>query len=97
MRLIYEILRQITSIIEITNLNVEGCKSYLPVFSIICQYFPVNATGMANLLICRHFANLEKILKGFYQIWAWRPSWSCDLNILNKIWLSYHQESSHEI
>ena len=40
-----------TSIIEITNLNVEGCKSYLPVFSIICQYFPVNATGMANLLI----------------------------------------------
>ena len=51
-------LRQITSIIEITNLNVEGCKSYLPVFSIICHYFPVNATGMANILICRHFANL---------------------------------------
>ena len=51
-------LRQITSIIEITNLNVEVCKSYLPVFFIICHYFPVNATGMANMLICRHFANL---------------------------------------
>ena len=43
-------LRQITSIIEITNLNVEGCKSYLPVFPIICHYFPVNATGMGNKL-----------------------------------------------
>ena len=30
-----------TSIIEITNLNVKGCKSYLPVFSIICQYLLV--------------------------------------------------------
>ena len=20
----------------------------------------------------------EKILKGFYHIWAWQPSWSCD-------------------
>ena len=36
---------------------MEGCKSYLPVFSIICHYFPVNATGMANMLI---FANLVK-------------------------------------
>ena len=45
--------------IEITNLKVEGCKSYLPVFPIICQYFPVNATGMANMLICRHFAILS--------------------------------------
>ena len=45
---------------EITNLNVEGCKSYLPVFSIISRYLPVNATGMANMLICRHFANLDK-------------------------------------
>ena len=28
--------------------------------NLICQYFPVNATGMANMLICRHFANLEE-------------------------------------
>ena len=27
---------------------------------------------------------LEKnILKGFNHIWAWRPSWSCDLNVLH--------------
>ena len=24
----------------------------------------------------------EKILKGFYHIWAWGPSWSCDINHL---------------
>ena len=52
------LFQYITSIIEINNLNVEGCKSYLPFFSIICHYFPVNATGMANMRICRHFANL---------------------------------------
>ena len=39
----------------------------------------------------------EDFLKGFYHIWAWRSSWSCDLNILNKFWLTYHKESSHEI
>ena len=31
---------------------------YFPLFAIISRYFPVNATGMANMLICRHFANL---------------------------------------
>ena len=28
----------------------------------------------------------EKIFKGFYHIWAWRPSWSCDLDHLYKLW-----------
>ena len=36
-------------------------------------------------------------LKGFYHIWAWRPSLSYDQNILYKFWLTYHKESSHEI
>ena len=36
-------------------------------------------------------------IKGFYHIWAWRSSWSCDQNILYKFWLTYHKESSHEI
>ena len=43
----------------------------------------------------RHLV-LEKILKHFYHIWAWRPSWSCDQNILHQFWLTYHKESSHE-
>ena len=27
----------------------------------------------------------KKIFKGFYHIWAWRPSWSCDLDHLYKL------------
>ena len=27
----------------------------------------------------------EKILKGFYHIWAWWPSWSCDPDAANKL------------
>ena len=30
----------------------------MPVFPDICKHFLVNATGMANMLICQHFANL---------------------------------------
>ena len=39
----------------------------------------------------------RRFLKGFYHIWAWQPSWSCDQNILYKFWLTYHKESLHEI
>ena len=45
---------------------------YFPLFASISQYFPVNATGMANMLICRHVANLairpieEFPIIGFY-------------------------------
>ena len=28
----------------------------------------------------------KKIFKGFYHIWAWRPSWSCDLDYLYIHW-----------
>ena len=27
----------------------------------------------------------NKIFKGFCHIWAWRPSWSCDLDYLYKL------------
>ena len=27
----------------------------------------------------------KKIFEGFYHIWAWRPSWSCDPDAANKI------------
>ena len=27
----------------------------------------------------------EEDFKGFYHIWAWRPSWSCDLGHLYKL------------
>ena len=38
-----------------------------------------------------------RFLKGFYHIWACRPSWSSDQNNLYKSWLTYCKESSYEI
>ena len=33
----------------------------------------------------RTFGSGEEDFKGFYHIWAWRPSWSCDLYHLYKL------------
>ena len=35
--------------------------------------------------------------KGFYHIWEWQPSWSCDLDHLYKLSFSLPKEASHEI
>ena len=35
--------------------------------------------------------------KGFFHIWAWRPSWSCDLDHLCKLSLPLPKEAPHEI
>ena len=37
----------------------------------------------------------KKIFEGFYHIWAWRPSWSCDPDVVNK--LSLPKEAPHKI
>ena len=29
----------------------------------------------------------EEVFEGYYHIWAWRPSWSCDQHHVNKIFL----------
>ena len=39
----------------------------------------------------------EKILKGFYHIWAWRPSWSCDPDAAKKISFPLPKEAPHKI
>ena len=39
----------------------------------------------------------KKILKGFYHIWAWRPSWSCDLDPICKLSFPHPMEAPHEI
>ena len=31
----------------------------------------------------------RRFSKGFYHIWAWRPSWSCDPDFMNKIIYPY--------
>ena len=39
----------------------------------------------------------EADFKGFYHMWAWRPSWSCDLNHLYKLVLPLPKETQHKI
>ena len=39
----------------------------------------------------------EKMLMGFYHIWMWQPSWTCDQNSMKIVLLTYHKESSYEI
>ena len=35
----------------------------------------------------------KNILKGFYHIWTWRPSWSCDINHLYSLLLTHQMEA----
>ena len=39
----------------------------------------------------------RRFLKGFYHIWAWRPSWSCDPDAPNKLSFPRPMETPHEI
>ena len=39
----------------------------------------------------------EDFLKGFYHIWAWRQSWSCDPDAANKISFPLTKEAPHKI
>ena len=38
-----------------------------------------------------------RFLKGFYYIWAWRSSWSCDSDPLNKFLFPRPMKALHEI
>ena len=39
----------------------------------------------------------EDFLKVFYHIWAWRPSWSCELEHLYKLPFPLPKEAPHKI
>ena len=39
----------------------------------------------------------EDFLKGFYHIWAWWPSWSCDLDYLYIYWFPIPIDASYKI
>ena len=40
---------------------------------------------------------LEKLFKGFYHIWAWRPSWSIDRNHFSNLSLPQPKEAPQKI
>ena len=39
----------------------------------------------------------KKILKGFYHIWAWRPSWSTDQDYFSNLSFPHPKEAPYEI
>ena len=39
----------------------------------------------------------RRFLKGFYHIWAWRPSWSYELDYLYTYWIPHPIDASHKI
>ena len=39
----------------------------------------------------------EEDFKSFYHIWAWRPSWSCDLDHLHKLSFPLPKKILHKI
>ena len=39
----------------------------------------------------------RKFLSGFYHIWAWRPSWSCDLDFAIKLSSPLPMDAPHKI
>ena len=39
----------------------------------------------------------KRFLKGFYHIWAWRPSWSCDPDAANILSFPLPNEALHKI
>ena len=51
----------------------------------------------AKFKIIRLLVLEKKIFKGFYHIWAWRPSWSCDLDHLYKLSFPFLKEAPHTI
>ena len=45
----------------------------------------------------RPFDSREDDFLGFYHIWAWRPSWSCDIYCLIKLLFLHPMKASHKI
>ena len=39
----------------------------------------------------------QDIFEGFYHIWAWRPSWSCDPDAANNLSFPLPKEAPHKI
>ena len=61
-----------------------------------CSTLAIDVSCQVSLKSVRRFQR-RRFLKGFYHIWAWRPSWSCDLDYLYTHWLPIPIDASHKI
>ena len=61
-----------------------------------CCTLAIHASCQVSLKSVHRFRR-RRFLKGFYHIWAWPPSWSCDLDYLYTHWLPHPIDASHKI
>ena len=53
---------------------------------------------MLHTKFCENWpAGSRDFSKGFYHIWAWRPSWSCDPDAANKLLFLLPKEAPYKI
>ena len=60
-----------------------------------CRTTDIDASCQVSLKSDHRFQ--KSFLKGFYHIWAWRPSWSFDLDDLYIHWFPHPIDASHKI
>ena len=68
------------------NIHVycPGVRPYKPLGHDLythCSILAINASCEVSLKSVHQFQS-RRFLKVFYRIWAWRPSWSCNLDYL---------------
>ena len=61
-----------------------------------CSAWAIDASCQVWLKSVQWFRR-RRFLKGFYHIWAWRPSWSCDLDYLYTHWFPLPIDASCKI
>ena len=61
-----------------------------------CSAWAINASCQVSLKSVHRFWR-RRFFKGFYHIWAWRPSWSCDLDFLYTHWFPLPINASYRI
>ena len=58
---------------------------------------PLSPMIYANIQPQSILSSREEIYKGFYHIWAWRPSWSTNRNHFSNLLFSLPKEAPYEI
>ena len=66
-------------------------------FIIFINYVELEFARLQAIFHDQRISGSEKDFKGFYHIWAWRPSWTCDLNHLYKLSFFLAKEALYKI
>ena len=77
------------------------CSSILPLIPLIFILQNFNPLTKLGLVVSGvgdlYLLPEKKILKGFYHTGLWRPSWSCDLDLMNKHLFPHPKDVPHII